>query len=504
MKHLKRLLILTLVLSLLSMPVHAEDVISDAVDEACSETELELFAEETDEVELPPFEDDTFDEAEEEAEAFSDFVPIDAMMSGRDYTLLSNDKEYLIQGKVIKASMVGNYNDCWNWARALYKIIWGTYFTSDYQGTAETGLNLIRNLTDAERQLTGENLRNFIGQSEMGCTLRICSCPSSCSYFKRDGCPNHEKHSLIVVDKDAKGMVVMDNMTGSGSVRYTTRYYTWDNFAKHWAKYKMIKYIKWPNAPVYDKGATMPTGISLNTDALTLKPGETATLTASVQPEEASRSVTWHSDNTAVATVNSAGKVTAAGIGSAVITATTINGLTAKVSVIVSVEPEKVALNYTGTVTMGVGTTLQLNATLSPSGAQSDLMWKSTKTKVASVSSSGLIKAKKAGTATVGVATANGKVAKIKVKVVKSNRVTKVKLNKSGTLALKVGEKVSLAAKLTPLTARTALLWKSTNEKVAVISQDGAVTAVAPGTCTVGVITSNKKYATVKIRVTQG
>ena len=69
------------------------------------------------------------------------------------------------------------------------------------------------------------------------------------------------------------------------------------------------------------------TGVSLNKDSLTLVEGGTATLTATITPNNASnKSVTWSSDNESVATVNATGEVTAIGAGTATITATTVDG----------------------------------------------------------------------------------------------------------------------------------------------------------------------------------
>ena len=84
------------------------------------------------------------------------------------------------------------------------------------------------------------------------------------------------------------------------------------------------------------------TGVSLNTDSLSLEVGDTATLTATVEPDEASnKNVTWSSDGTSVATVDDTGKVTAISVGSATITATTQDGnKTATCTVTVTAPPE--------------------------------------------------------------------------------------------------------------------------------------------------------------------
>ncbi len=70
------------------------------------------------------------------------------------------------------------------------------------------------------------------------------------------------------------------------------------------------------------------TGIVLNKTNVSLrKKGESLPLTATIQPGNATnKSVVWRSSNTAVATVNSQGVVTAVGEGNATITVTTVSG----------------------------------------------------------------------------------------------------------------------------------------------------------------------------------
>lgn len=67
--------------------------------------------------------------------------------------------------------------------------------------------------------------------------------------------------------------------------------------------------------------------VSLDKTTLDLNVGENATLVATVLPESADdKTVTWSSSNTAVATVDATGKVTAVAAGEAVITVTTTDG----------------------------------------------------------------------------------------------------------------------------------------------------------------------------------
>ncbi|HOK98599.1 MAG TPA: glycoside hydrolase family 9 protein, partial [Bacteroidales bacterium] len=75
-------------------------------------------------------------------------------------------------------------------------------------------------------------------------------------------------------------------------------------------------------------GQTVPvTGVTVSPTTLSLTVGQTATLTATVSPANATnKSVSWSSSNTSVATVSSSGVVTAVAAGSATITVTTVDG----------------------------------------------------------------------------------------------------------------------------------------------------------------------------------
>ena len=69
------------------------------------------------------------------------------------------------------------------------------------------------------------------------------------------------------------------------------------------------------------------TGVSLNKDSLNLYVGGNETLTATVEPANATnQNVTWKSSNTSVATVDANGNITAVGAGTAQITVTTADG----------------------------------------------------------------------------------------------------------------------------------------------------------------------------------
>ncbi len=122
-----------------------------------------------------------------------------------------------------------------------------------------------------------------------------------------------------------------------------------------------------------------------------------------------------------IAAVNESGLVTAMRVGKAKITVATKNKkkATVTVKVIDPTVPTGVYLNKKGTQKMKVGETMKLQAAILPTTATTTYTWKSSKAKVAAVDQNGNVIALKKGSATIAVRTANGKVAKVKIKVSK-------------------------------------------------------------------------------------
>ena len=153
---------------------------------------------------------------------------------------------------------------------------------------------------------------------------------------------------------------------------------------------------------------------------------------------------------------------------------------------------------------VAVGKSFTLKAAVSPAGAANKkVTWKSSNTAVATVSSTGVVTGKKAGTATITVKTADGgKTAACKVTVVKP--VTGVKLDKTKA-TIGSGESLVLKATVSPSDATDKkVTWKSSNTKIATVSSTGKVTAgaSADGTAKITATTADgKKTATCTVTV---
>lgn len=243
-----------------------------------------------------------------------------------------------------------------------------------------------------------------------------------------------------------------------------------------------------------------PTSLSLEETSIELDRGDTYEIEPIV-PEDTATVFKFSSSNKTVASVDAQGVLTAVSGGKATITVKTHNGKSAKLSVTVNDPnaPESVELNQSGTVYLPLGGELQLEATLYPETAETELTWKSTKTTYAKIDEDGLVTGVKVGTSTVGVITHNGKQDTITVKVVNPNKVAAVTLDQSGTVYLAVGDTLELNAAIQPYTAEANTTWSSSAKTVASV-EDGVVEALKVGSAKITVKAGGKTDSvTVKV-----
>ena len=256
------------------------------------------------------------------------------------------------------------------------------------------------------------------------------------------------------------------------------------------------------------------TEITLNATSQKLLTGKTVTLTATVTPSDTTDTVVWTSSDESVATVSAEGVVTGVKAGTAVITATA-GSVKAECTVTVSKPAPAVTKVTKVTVTasarnIAAGKKVQLKAAVAPSKATNKAVtWKSSNTKVATVSSKGVVTFnKKAGgkkvTITATAKDGSKKYGKITLTCMKGS-VKKITL--SGAKTLKAGKTTKVKAKVTTMngTANKTLAWTSSNTKIATVDKTGKVKAVKgkKGTVTITARATDGsgKKATIKIRV---
>ena len=231
--------------------------------------------------------------------------------------------------------------------------------------------------------------------------------------------------------------------------------------------------------------------VTLNTTSLTLDKGKDKTyqLKVAVSPSKYASKVKWSSSNKNVVTVSSSGKLAVKGTGTATITVkSTVNSKKyAKCTVKVTDGrvPSSLVLTQSS-LKLDVGETADLEVKISPATASSSVKYSSNKSSVASVSSSGKITAKKAGTAVITVSSAYKSSVKdtITVKVVKRSAPKSISIQPN-TSKLAIGKSLQLSVSVSPSSASKLVTWKSSNSSVAEVSSSGKVTAKKAGNVTI-------------------
>ena len=143
---------------------------------------------------------------------------------------------------------------------------------------------------------------------------------------------------------------------------------------------------------------------------------------------------------------------------------------------------ENITLDQTA-LTINVGDSKEVKATIAPSFASTkELTWTSNHPEIAEVSSQGVVKALKVGTATITATATDGSNVSASCEVtVNGIPVKGITLNKP-SITLKATENVQLTATITPINATDqTLTWHSENESVAKVDSTGKVTGISMG-----------------------
>lgn len=243
---------------------------------------------------------------------------------------------------------------------------------------------------------------------------------------------------------------------------------------------------------------------------VTMYSGESKTLKVSVSPKSAKKKVTFTSRKRNVATVNSKGVITAKKSGTAQIKVTVTGKNNKKKSTYVKVKVKYVSLVLNKKkASLKVGKRLTLTAKVSP---KKKVKWSSSNRKVATVSSKGVVKGIKAGTARVTASVGNKKVSCL-VKVTGTgagdNNSANIKvqgLNASveGGNTVYVGHSSSIITQIIPANATNkALSYRSSNTAVAQVNERGAILGISEGAAAITVTAAGNISTTVNVKVVE-
>lgn len=206
----------------------------------------------------------------------------------------------------------------------------------------------------------------------------------------------------------------------------------------------------------------------------------------------------WTSSKKSVATVDKNGKITATSKeGTAVITVTLASGKTAKVTVTVKMIRTTKLTKVPKTLSLTTGKKYTLKPVVTPSNSQEKVTYKSSNTKIATVSSTGVITAKKVGKVTITVQ--SGKQKATVTLTVKKAPALKVIKNVPTKKTITKGKTYTLKPQLYPSGAIAKITYTTSNKSIATVDSKGKITAKKKGTA---VITVKAGKFTAKCKVT--
>ncbi len=241
--------------------------------------------------------------------------------------------------------------------------------------------------------------------------------------------------------------------------------------------------------------APKTTTVNVSPASVTLKAGQTAQFSAT--PLDASgkpingRPVSWKSGDFGVASISSAGLLTAKTAGTVKVTATVDSVPGTADLVVMPPPPTKVAVALAA-ASITAGTTTQATATLTDSTGKvtsGAVTWSSSNTAIATVSASGVVTGVAAGSAVItgtsGSITGSANLTVTAASTAPVSTVT-VSLNSSSITTGQTTQATAVAkdAAGNVLSGRT-ITWSSSATSVATISSSGLVTGVAAGSATI-------------------
>ena len=235
--------------------------------------------------------------------------------------------------------------------------------------------------------------------------------------------------------------------------------------------------------------------------------GEKVQLHANRYPENIVESIKdWTSSNPNIASVNALGEVTAKGKGEATVTITTINGFSASCLIIVNtIDIEEIEFD-SSKITLTVEETKKINPTVLPDSASfiNQIVYTSSDETIAKVEQDGTVKAIKPGTCQIKAASPDGKIEDTYNLVVQYRPITSINLkNLSCILSIEVGKSYQFEVAIDPsVWTDKTIKWVSSDASIATVNEDGTITGVAVGECTITASSATNPEAKIECKVT--
>lgn len=224
------------------------------------------------------------------------------------------------------------------------------------------------------------------------------------------------------------------------------------------------------------------TGIKIIPDKTEMEKGISGNIKVEVFPSNASiKDYDWNVNRDSIINLNSDGRYTAKTIGKVIVSVTTKDGGFTD-SCEINVLPIKVkGVVLQKKLELDIHETQKLAWKITPIDATNrEVMWSSANSSIAKVDKYGYVTGVSIGSTTIRITTIDGGfISECKITV--NKYVKDIELNKR-YLKTKIGEKTNLKLNVTPFDCtKKKIIWRSKNNKISSVNQDGTVIAKKPG-----------------------
>lgn len=239
-----------------------------------------------------------------------------------------------------------------------------------------------------------------------------------------------------------------------------------------------------------------PTKVSLSAEKTSLGIGESCSISATVSPSNAcSTNVSWESSDSNVVKIEN-GTIKAVGFGTATISATTFNSKKGSVKITVK-EITADSITITGfedsAPLMYIGDVITAGAVLTPENVDNPaITWTSSDETVASVDG-GKIQALQVGTTTITAISSNGKTDSVEI-TVEEIVAEKIEIKAPDPITIEDRGDFTVAFYPEDTTDKT-IAWKSSDESILTVGEDGSFEAVGVGSVKVDAVQKDVQTA---------
>lgn len=241
---------------------------------------------------------------------------------------------------------------------------------------------------------------------------------------------------------------------------------------------------------------------------ITLGVGEKEKLRITIEPSTTIDNVKYTSSDETTVLVDQNGVISGVSVGTATITATISNGNHISCLVTVKEAPDEIIVKNK-TRTMKKGDSYEIVATLNHGYSRQNFSYQSDNEDIATVTEDGIVTALKSGKVKIIISTYNGEKVSVTILVVEKLGTIQMQYIKDASVTIGKGQSRTLYYNVSPVSLSNTVIknlkWKSSNDKVVQVTENGTITGKKEGNAKITLYTEDNsaKELTLSIHVTK-